>query len=341
MPLTPVAGIERLRSFQLGKESTFKTQVPATRRLPWKYMPTTDPHWTFPTADTGTIDEAIAPYKTALDLTGQATGQLFANDAPSLFSALVKGGVTPSNTGTAYTWTYQPASTSQDSYDTFTGEWSDDYAGDAFAYMGGIVDKLQLTYPQDLGPITFQADWRFASLASYPATPTGALAVDLAPTPLFAADTALYLDDNAGAIGISQVLDTMYDGSLTISNNTDVKRMMNGSNTRYQVTGYSRGPRTLEFSVTLAKSAKEAAEVAKWLNDSPQERFVRLDTTSTALANAGLPYRMSISFGGFWFTRTDGTVNSNTSVQLVCRGIYDTTLGYPYKVTVVNTRATL
>jgi len=38
--------------------------------MPWSLAPTVDPHWTNPTADTGTLDQAIAPYKTAVDVTG-------------------------------------------------------------------------------------------------------------------------------------------------------------------------------------------------------------------------------------------------------------------------------
>lgn len=340
MPLTPTAGVTRLRAMQIGKESTFKTQVAATRRLPWSFSPTVDPHWTTPSADTGTLDPALAPYRSAMDVTGQATGQLFANDAPYLWSGLLKGGVTPTGSP-ARTWTYAPASLTQDNFETFTVEHFDDATGDAFAYTGGVIDKLQLQYPQDLGPIALTADYRFGNVV-YPATPTGALNTDASPVPLFAADTALYINDYAGAIGISQLTDTMYDSSVVISNNLDVKRFMNGSNTRFQVAGYGRGARMVETTFTFAKSTVAIAEVVKWLNASPVERFIALDTTSTTVVPlTALPYRQSVRFAGYWFTRQNTEVNTNTAIQLVCQGIYDSALTYPIQTVVVNSLAAL
>ena len=160
--LTPVAGVTKLRAFQLGLETTPFTQHAATRRMPWSFAPTVNANWTTPTADTGTLDPAIAPYRTALDVTGAATGECYANDMPNVLSALVMGGITPSTSGTAKTWTYQPASTSQDVFDLFTGEWFDDAVADAFTGTGGLIVSVTFTYPQDLGPITHSANWRFA-----------------------------------------------------------------------------------------------------------------------------------------------------------------------------------
>jgi hypothetical protein len=91
--LTPIAGTTRLRAFQLGLETSPLTEHAATRRMPWSFAPTVDPHWTFSTADTGTLDEAIAPYRMALDVTGTTTGELFANDVPTLGSAGIMGGI--------------------------------------------------------------------------------------------------------------------------------------------------------------------------------------------------------------------------------------------------------
>ena len=66
-----------------------------------------------------------------------------------------------------------------------------------------------------------------------------------------------------------------------------------------------------------------------------------LATISTVNAGLGTPYSQTIKFGGYWFTRTDTTVNANTAIQLVCHSIYDTTLVYPFQAAVVNTLAAL
>ena len=340
MPLTPIAGVQRLRAMQIGKESTFGTQVAATRRVPYSFMPTLDPHVTYPTAEVGALSPAIAPYRTGEDVTGQATGILFANEAPYLFSAGLKGNVSSTGGGAAKTWTYQPADLTQDVYDTYTVEWSDDATGDGFAYTGGIIDRLQLGYPQDLGPITVQADWRFAGHV-YPQTPTAALQVDPAPTPFYAADTALYLDSTSGSMGITQIVSSMHDATVTINNATDVKRFANGSNTRFKVAGYGRGPRLIEATFTFAKSTAAIAEATKWLNESPQERFLGLDTTSTVMITGSTPYQQTLRFAGFWFTRSNPTVGTNTAIQLVMHGFLDQTLTYPIKATVVNSLGSL
>lgn len=337
MPVAALPGNVRLRAFQLGPESTWATPVAATRRLPWSFNPTVDPHWTFPTADTGTIDEAIAPYRMAIDVTGQATGPLAYNDVPYLQCGLGSS-ITPTG-ATAKTWTSNYASTSQDSFQTFTGEWGDEVTGDQFQYVSGTLEKLQLQIPNDLGPWQVQADWRFAKVV-YPNART-ALSVDFAPTWVYGADTSLYIDNSAAGIEGTQLLNTMHQATIVITPAIDVKRFANGSNTRFQAQGYGRGARTFEVTFDFAKSAAALTEVANWLNASAQERFVGLKAVSTATIG-GSPYSLDLRFAGFWFTRTEGTyATSNTTAQLVCRGFLDQTLAYPFSIVVVNGLAAL
>lgn len=342
MPLTPIPGVTRLRSFQLGPESTFETQVAATRRMPWTFVPDVNPNWTNTTVDTGTLSQAIPPYRAALDITGPATGQLFFNDIPALLGYGVLGGITPTGGGSAKTWTYAPADTSQDIFDTATGEWFDDATGDAQTYTGGVIDNFQLVYPQSLGPIDLTANWRFGKMAAYPATPTGGLGVDAAPVPVYAADTTVSINNTAGNIGINPFLNQVYDINVSYQNNLDVKRFVNGSNTRFNVQNYGRGPRLLEVTFTFAKASAAITETAKWLNDLAQERFVEINTVSTALAQAATPYQFRIRFSGFWFTRTNTEINTNTGFQLVCRNRFSPTgLNYPVQFLAVNTQSTI
>lgn len=343
MPLTPVAGNQRLRAFQLGIESTFKTQVAATRRVPFTFDPDVNPNTTFPTADTGTLSMGIAPYQTGTDITGSATGQLFSNDCPALFAASIMGGIsatTPS--GTARQWSFTPADKTIDVFDTFTGEWFDDATADAWAGTGGVINDWTLDYPQDQGPINLTANWRFAKKV-YPATPTGSLNVDLNPTPLFMADTELYLNDTAAAIGTTKISDALYSANISYNNNLDIKRFANGSNTRFEVANYGRGPRVVTFSITLAKTSAPIAEVVKWIAASPSERFLELKTTSTVNASTApnVPHSLSIRIPGFWLTRADTLINTNTGFTLQGQNVYDSTLLYPFKVVTVGTMSTV
>lgn len=338
MTVQALPGNVRFRAFQLGLQVAWGTPVNATRRVPWRFNPTVDPHWTFPDVDTGTLDPAIAPYRMALDVTGQATGPLAADDAQILWSLLLKGGITPTG-AVAKSWAIQPTATAADAYDVVSGEWGDEVTGDQFRYYDGIIDQLQLTFPQDLGPIQVQADFRFGSV-TYPHTRQD-LDVDTSPVWLYGADTRLYIDDVAGSIGITPIVDTMHDASMTIQSNTDVKRFSNGSNSNFNVAGYGRGPRTLETTFNFAKSAAALQEFADWLNANPVERFVVLDTTSREFVTGSTPYQQKIKFAGYWFTRSENAVGSNTTAQLVCRHVNDPDLPSPIDVLVVNGMSTL
>ena len=159
------------------------------------------------------------------------------------------------------------------------------------------------------------------------------------PTPLYATDTQLSINDTAGAIGTTVFSNQVYDIALTVNNNLDIKRFANGYSTRFQLNGYSRGPRTFDLVITFAKATAAIAECVKWLGST--ERFFQIDTISTAFATGTTPYEMRWRIPGYWFTRADQTVNTNTAFQLTAHGIYDSTLTYPFQLYTVGTRATL
>jgi hypothetical protein len=342
MPLTPIVGDVRLRAFQTGIETTFNTTVAATRRYPWATVPAIDPHWTYPTADTGTIDQAIAPYATALDATIAVTGQLASNDVPTIISAGVMGGLSLATSGTAKTITTTVASTTQDVFDTYTCEWFDD-STDAWQFGGAVINDFSLEYPQDLGPINLTANWRAAKLGTYPATPTGALSVDNNPTYLYCADTEFYVNSTSGAIETTKLSNVAYGATFSVNNNLDLKRFANGSNTRFQIANYGRGLREVTFSLIGAKTSAWVSEAALWIAAAPTERFFGIKTTSTVNASTGpnIAHSLDIRFPGHWLTRSEQTINSNTAFQLDAHNLYDTGLGYPFRMVSVSTRAAL
>lgn len=328
-------GSIEFRALQVGLQSVFGTPVAATRRVGLRLAPSWDPHWTSPDVDTGTLDPAIAPYRMADDITGEITGPLSADDAGWLFSTLLKGGIVPSGpSDSAYTWLIEPSATSSDPYDVFTAEWGDETA-DQFRYRDGILDSMTLTWPQDLGPIQVSAQARFGS-GTYPQARTPALSVDRTPPWLYGADTSLYINDTAGTIGITPIMDTMHDASIQFSSNTDVKRFSNGSNANFAVAGYARGARAMQTTFTFAKSTPALAEAVKWLNASAQERFIELDVNGRTLIGATSVPRLRIRFAGYWFTRSEQAVGSNSAFQLVCQHVYDPNLAAPISVRVVN-----
>ena len=343
MTVAALPGNVRLRAFQIGAETSWGTAVPATRRLPLTFNPAFDLKVTFPTADTGTLDRALAPYKMASDINGQLTGPLAYNDVPYLLSAVVKGGVTPTGAG-PYTWTFQPAYTSQDVFQTFTAEVGDETA-DQYQLMGGVINQLQLQYPEDLGPVAVTADWYFASINGGPNTSftrTPGLQVDPSPNWVYAADTQLYIDSTAGGIEGTVLTNTMHGATVTLNDNLDKKRFANGSNTRFQLAGYGRGARLLTTNFTFAKSTVGIAEVANWLNANPVERFLGIRTVSPAIAGGATHYTMDLRFAGFWTANTYGTyATGNTTDVLTCEGFIDQTLAYPFLFTAINSLSAL
>lgn len=340
MALTPVAGTTRLREFQLGLETTFGTQVAATRQYPFSFTPTVNNNITKTTSDTGTLDLAQAPYAKALDITGTSTGELYSNDLPTLISAGVMGGLALTTSGTAKILTAAPSATTQNVFDTYTAEVGDDASADDWAFTGGIIDSLTLDYPQDLGPIMATANWRF-SKAVPASTKTAGLTVDAAPVPFYAGDTYFFINDTAGAIGTTQMVSQVYGATLTLTNNIDAKRFANGSNSMVQVQGYSRAERVLDFTWTFAKATAAIAEAAKWIAISPTERFMEIRTTSSVAASAGIPHQMRWRIPGYWFARAWTEIATNTGFTLSGQQIYDTTLTYPFQVISQSTRAAL
>ena len=342
MALTPVPGVTRLRALQMGKESTFNTAVAATRRYPWSAVPAPNPNWTKTTADTGTLDLAVAPYRLALDIPIAMTiDELASNDLPTLISAGVMGGLAFVASSTSNSLTAAPASTSQDVFDTYTAECFDDATADAWTFAGGVISDMTFTYPQNMGPISVVANWLFSKVSSYPATPTAALTVDTSPVPLYGGDTYFYINDTAGAIGTTQLVSQIYGATLALSNNLDAKRFANGSNSQVQVQNYGRGERVLDFTWTFAKATAAIAESVKWIAASPTERFAEIKTISSVAAAAGIPHSMTWRIPGYWFTRTWDTINTNTGFTLSGQQVYDGTLTYPFRVQSVSARAAL
>jgi hypothetical protein len=340
-------GFTRFRKIQVGKQSVIGTAVAATRVLPYRSAIVLNPNITDPDVDVGSLDPIIAPYATALDVTmpGAAGPQTF-KDLPIRLAAGVMGGVTPTgNAVSGYTWTYTMSSLTADPFDYFTvqtGDDTSDSAGAGINGFGGVINQFSMTMPEDLGPWTVSDDWVFAG-AVY-GNRTGALTVDANPVFMFGADTSFYLNSVAGAIGATQIVDAVRGASLTIGDNLDLKRYANGSNTRFQLGAYGRGPRTIELTLTVEKTTAMIAEVAT-LDDTPRpNRYIKIAANSTETASAGsggakanadfyLPVRL--------YSVSEGEIGGNANYTLTYHGFYDATLAYAFKAVVLNNLSAL
>lgn len=348
----PITGHTRHRKIQIGKQSALLTAVPATRVLPYSGVPAVNLGYEADTADIGSIDPIIADYRTSIDATLPMTGKTNFNDLPYWYAGAFKGGVTPTTSGTAKTWAFQLASLTADDFDYFTLQQGNDNTNNWYQLVGSIVESMNISSPDNLGPFDITGTWRAAdakhkSSADSPVSgtvPTAALSVDSNPVRMFAADTQLFIDDAFGGIGGTQISDAVYAVRFSFTPEIDQKRFMNGSNTRFALAGYGRGPRVIELAVDFAETTQiigTGSEMDKWFHNTPVNRFVELKTISSSLASAGIPYSNSLRMPLRYTTSEGGTRDNNTIITLTGRAYYDSDLGYALRASVVNTLASL
>lgn len=336
----PIAGFSRQRRWYFGKQTVHGTAVTVTRALPFSGTLDVQPNWTDITdTDLGSIDFMLPAYRTQTDVTANLSmPQLSYQDIPLLMAAAVRGGQTPVLASSTYQWTHQSLSTTATSLDEFTTEWADDVTSDGFRAKDGIIETLELGFDESLGPWTATANWRYGSVDGGVTPATGLLVGSNLPL-VYGADTRLYVDNTSGGIGVTQISDALHRASITITNEIDVKRFANGSNTRFAVAGYGLTGRTITASFTFAKTSQTvglASEAAKWLSADPTNRYVQLDATSSSIISGAIPYSLQLRFSGTWRTRTDETVGGNSVVVLEMTGRYDAGLGYAFRSYCVN-----
>jgi hypothetical protein len=333
--VTAIPGAIRERFNQLGIQTVLGTAVAPTRKVPWRGIITYNPNRTDPDVDVGSLDPVLAPYAMGVEVGWNPTGPLdFANAAIRL-SAGLKGGVSPSTVAGVTTWTYQVASLSQDPFDVYTNQSADDTeATDTITAFGGVADVLEETSPDDGGPWQISDTWFFAG-ATLGQNGTDGITIDDTPEWVFGTDTAYYMDTVAGSIGISP-MDGVHNAVVRITNNLDRKRFQNGSNTRFQLTGFSRGPRMIELILTVAKTAAWVTERATFDDTPVPNRFFKVSTTSPEIVAGSTHYRYD-RLGAFrLFDVEDTEVDNNAAIRFTYRAYYDATLGYAYKSVLVN-----
>ena len=341
-----VPGVTRFRKWQVGSQSAFGTSVAATHVLPYRGVMVANPNWTEDDTDVGSIDEIIAPYRVGLDATASMVGRLNYNDLPYLFNAGLKGGVTPTG-ATAKSWVYQIASVIQDPFGYTTGQFGDDVTADWTQGLDGVIDQLDLVGPDNQGPFDVTANWRFSDVNGWGnhalsgTVPTAALTVDANPERVMLTDSELYINATAATIGTTKISNAVHSVAISIQNTTDLKRFANGSNTRFAITDYSRGPRIITVTIKFAKQSVAITEAQNVFSTSAVNRFVEIRTTSPTIITGTTPYSNSLKLPLRYRTRGDEDNNNNAIITLVGRGYYDPTLGYALNATVVNTLSAL
>lgn len=341
----PIQGFTSMRSWALGKQSAHGTAVAPSLAMPWGGVLEVDPQWQDPEGvDVGSIDPVLAPFRTNLEITAPLSGPLDYNRLPLIAAAAWRGGVSPTGAGAAKTWTHQALSLTATTLDEFSGQWGDDVTSEGFRFWDGIIESVELSFDETLGPWQASLSWRFGSVNPR-VTPVAGLLLSSNTPWVFGADTALYIDSTAAGIGSTQISDALRGATITIENQIDVKRFANGSNTRFAVAGYGLTSRSIRASFTFDKATGivgSSGELAKWLSADPTQRYLKIAATSQAtIPTTATAYSWDLRLSGDWRTRSDGETGGNATVTLELVGRYDATLGYPLYQAVVCDRATL
>lgn len=331
----PIQGLQRFRKHQVGVQTAFSSNSVATRILPYRGAIDVDPALENPDVDMGSLDPVLAPFAGAAAYTGAWEGPLAYDDAPILWAALLKGGITPTGGGSAKTYTIQAASLSADSFVYLTDQWGDDVTSDFIHGGSAVIDSLSLSYDE-------QAAWEVNADLIYARTlvngPTGGLTADESPVWVYGADTEVFVDSVAGSIGTTKWTDAVHGATIEINANNDIKRFSNGSNTRFQAAGYGRGEREGTVTLRVAKTTETIAErAAANSTSSPGPlRFLELRTTSPTIITGSTPYSQSVRVPARLIRATDAEFgNNNTGYEFTYSVRYNSTLGYAYRVVIV------
>jgi hypothetical protein len=330
----PIQGFVRYREHQFGRQDAAGNKTTATRAYPFTGTPTADLAWTDPEVDTGSIDPTAAPYRGAPDLTAALEAPVLNyDDLPLMLSGFFGGGETPTGGGSAKTWAYEPASTTVDAFDFFTYNFGDDVTTDWFQFGDGVLESVEFTGPEGLGPVSASMTWRFGSVSSTGSTdspvdgtvPVAGLAVATDDAIVYLKDCAIYIASTVAGLGAGQVNDALHTFVLRLNQELDEKRFANGSQS-FDVDDYGRASRSIELELTFAKTADTVgtgSESDAWMSDSAVNRYVRLTFTSTVEAQGGTPYSWTTTMPLRYYTREEGDIGGNTTVVLTGHAFYD------------------
>jgi len=334
----PVAGLTRNRKHQFGRQQLMGTVVAATRAYPHSGTPSVDLAWTDPEFDVGSRDIVAAPVRGPSELTASLDSPaLYYNNLTKILCGFFGGSESPIVSGTSMRWNNQPRSTVVDLLDPFSYEFGDDKTDDWYQFGDGIIESFEITGPEGLGALTATETWRFGSVASSgstdfpdsPTVPTAALNVSTTDVPIYLKDASIYIASSTGGLGAGQVTDALHSFILRGSQEIDLKRFANGTQT-FDVSDYGPGARSLELEATWAKTSDIVgigSESDAWMSDTAVNRYIRLTFESTALTRTSpdVPYSWTFDMPARYYTREEGELGGNSTVVLNAHAFYDGT----------------
>jgi len=205
-----------------------------------------------------------------------------------------------------------------------------------FNYVGGVLNRLSMSYQSTTAPIEITAGWFFSKEKKTTFSPNNAIPT----TPCFArTGTTIKINDSANA----------HVSSITFQSDRGIK--MDSSRTlnsgRFATEPASGTPKITGNITVLFRDMTEWEYFwGSASSSSPEEtelQKIKLEITTTgSLIETGFNNKLVITLPSIHLlNRTDGTLNrpgEDISVSFSYEAIYDTTAGYMAQVELYNTQ---
>jgi hypothetical protein len=271
----------------LGKETTEGTAVAATKRLQSTAVmlkPETEVTLFRPN---GSEYDTLAQQGKEWSTFG-VEGKLSFTDITYLLSMLVKGGITPSSSGTnGKLWAFAPS----DTIDTFTIDYGDSVEAERAA--GCFLDSLSININRSESNISGSGIGR---LLTYAASLDGS-PVNVAQKVVDTSDWIVKFADSQSALSGASESCKVYEANLNISGRWGVHWPLCSTNTSHA--GRVKKVPTIELGLSITNESEGRAFITTNLRGNTG-KYIRLENTGAVITGATpSAYKIVIEFFGF------------------------------------------
>lgn len=264
---------------------------------------------------------------------GSITGQPAYDELAHLFCGLLKNVSPTGPTDTsAYTWTFAPAASTEDTVKTFTIEQGGSVR--AHKAAGCRINSVTLTF--DRSAVSISGDL-FGRAISDGITMTASPTL-LPQVPLLPADVAVFLDSTFGALGTTRLTGVL-SAEVAIGDRFSPLWTVNDALTSYAAAIETEPSATVKLKQNADADAMGLLSVMQ----AGSTRFLRVEVTSSTLAGATTAvYKLTMDFAVQIaavekFSDEDGVYSIGWEFAIVNAS----TWGKPMNIVVVNKQASL
>lgn len=262
-----------------------------------------------------------------------SSGGLSPNELIYPLSGVISSGtVTTAGTGaggTAYTWTFNTASSSADAFQTYTIERGD--SNRAQNYPGVVFTDLTLTVDRTNAQISGQAiGQRMNDGISLSGT-----AVLINQSIVAPGGFNIYIEDSQAALATATAITRGFQAVFAVSGRQVPIWPVNSSYTSYATTVESTGS-DATMQITLAADSTGMGLLTTMRNNA--RKFIRLKGTGgTSVAGTAAYYSVQVDFSGQVSTMpSQQAMDQINTAQWTFTAVPDSTWGHAFQVVVVN-----